>query len=341
MSRDPRVDELLAPLREGASEPGRLVEIDRDRTLARMSAAAKSASLERVRPRRSFGLLAVAAGFAVIVGGASLRIAAKRVAVSDPSLSITAIAGEVTLDGPAPRSIAAGQSASVSPDGDLATAPDGQAHIKAPSGLEVDVFGGTRVALANLQAGSSTVRLSKGALRCRVPHLDPKETFSVSTPDARVVVHGTVFSVEVASDGASTRTTVRVEEGVVVVQHGSDESTLTASQGWTSSPPAESSPRSSSTIGADPKSADETIPKERTAPGRSWRRGPEPATPASGTLDQETQLLRSGLAAERKGELTAAAASFELLLSRHPQSPLRPDALAALARVRARQAQAR
>jgi hypothetical protein len=43
MSRDPRVDELLAPLREDASEPGRLVEIDRDRVLARMSAAAKSA----------------------------------------------------------------------------------------------------------------------------------------------------------------------------------------------------------------------------------------------------------------------------------------------------------
>lgn len=341
MSRDPRVDDLLAPLREDLSEAGRLVEIDRDRVLARMSASAKSASRERARLGRGLGLLAVAAGFVAMVGVASLRKRAKQVAMSDPSLSVTAIAGEVTLLGPVPRRISRGQSASVPADGDLATASDGEAHIKAPSGLEVDVLGGTRVALADLQAGSSAVRLSEGALRCRVPHLAPKETFSVSTPDARVVVRGTVFSVEVVLDGARPKTTVRVEEGVVVVQHGSDEATLTASQAWTSPPPAEGSPRPPSTTIAEPKSTDETIPKERTLPGPSLRRAPEPITAASGTLDQEMQLLRSGLASERKGDLAGAAASFELLLSRHPQSPLRPDALAALARVKARQSQAR
>src|SRR5262245_39815586 len=244
MSRDPRIDELVAPLREDLSESGRIVEIDRERVLARMSATAKSATRERAHLRRGLGVMAVAAGFAAMVAGASLRMRARQVSMSVPSLSITAIAGDVMLLGPVPRRIARGQPASLAPEGDLATASDGEAHITTPSGLEVDVLGGTRVALADFQAGPSAVRLSEGSLRCRVPHLAPKETFSVSTPDARVVVRGTVFSVEVVLGGASPRTTVRVEEGVVVVQHGSDEATLTASQAWTSAPAAESPPSS-------------------------------------------------------------------------------------------------
>jgi TolA-binding protein len=74
----------------------------------------------------------------------------------------------------------------------------------------------------------------------------------------------------------------------------------------------------------------------RPAPKGQNRRSPDKPGPIAGTLDEETRLLRSGLAAERSGDLAGAAASFEQLLSRHPQSPLAPEARAALARVKAR-----
>lgn len=54
------------------------------------------------------------------------------------------------------------------------------------------------------------------------------------------------------------------------------------------------------------------------------------------TLGVETQLLRDGLASERKGDLRAAEAAFETLVRRYPESPLVRDARAALARVKGR-----
>jgi TolA-binding protein len=77
-------------------------------------------------------------------------------------------------------------------------------------------------------------------------------------------------------------------------------------------------------------------PSPKAPPRPSIRRAPESPGPSQGTLDEETRLLRSGLAAERNGDLGGAAAAFEQLLSRYPQSPLVPDARTALRRVKAR-----
>jgi hypothetical protein len=204
------------------------------------------------------------------------------------------------------------------------------ARIHAESGLELDVFQDTRITLDDLQMPAKALRLGSGAVRCRVPHLAPKETFSVITPDATVVVRGTVFSVEVEPNLAATKTTVRVGEGVVVVRHAGGEVELRASQSWTSLPPPEiaqiplPAPSESPTIEPPPK-----------APPHPSRRTRDPI-PSPGTLDEETRLLRNGLAAERSGDLAAAAASFEKLLSRYPQSPLVPEARDALRRVKSR-----
>jgi len=338
MSRDPQVDELLAPLREGASEQAGRPEIDRERVLERMSAVAEREPLERSRRRRRIAVLAVAAGLAATVGAARLRTATTSVVTAHRPLVVTAIGGEVTVHGPRAMDILAGESATIAPEGDLTTAPHAEARIKAESGVELDVLESTHVALAELEASSSAVRLFAGTLRCHVPPLAPKQTFSVVTSDLRVVVHGTVFSVQVPLDGATSGTTVRVDEGTVVVQHASGEVSLTAPAAWTNRS-TESPPTTPETAQPFVKGANETPPKEPTATGGRLRRGSEPPLPAPGTLDQETRLLRSGLARERNGDLAGAAASFELLLSRYPRSPLEPDARAALARVRTRQGQ--
>jgi ferric-dicitrate binding protein FerR (iron transport regulator) len=345
MNRDPRVDELLAPLRDGAPEweradPPERVPIDRDKVIARMMAAATIAPVEQTDRKRWFAGLAVAAVLAVAIGAVGVRKALTTTVASPAHLTITAIAGEVTVQGARRLDIAAGISARVAAGGDLTTAPQGEARIEL-DGLELQVFGGTRVALAELEAPASALRLVAGKVRCRVPRLSPAQSFSVVTSDLRVVVHGTDFSVEIPPSGAPAGTTVHVDEGVVAVQHASGEITLAAPQSWTSpsiaEPPAAAPPSHDL---APPTAAPATAKHGSDATAREpppSRKPPSPAAPSPGTLDEETRLLRSGLAAERKGDFAGAAGSLELLLSRYPQSPLGPDARRALARVRKRQ----
>jgi hypothetical protein len=332
MNRDPQIDELLAPLRsDGPELSERPVEVDRERVLAGMRDAARSVPLERARRTRRLAVLAVAAGFAIVLGAMATRTATR----SAHRVDVTAVAGDVTLQGPAAQAIAPGEAARLSPEGELWTAPRAEARIHTESGLDLEVFENTRVSLADFKPESSSLRLGGGGVRCHVPHLAPKQTFSVVTPDATVVVHGTVFSVEVRPDGTTTRTTVRVDDGVVVVRHAAGEIELRASQSWTNQPPLEIPPPA-----ASEPAPDIVVEKQaKTQPHGSTRRTPDSQAPSPGTLDQETQLLRSGLAAERSGDLAGAGASFEQLLSRYPQSPLVPDARAALRRVKARHAE--
>jgi len=56
---------------------------------------------------------------------------------------------------------------------------------------------------------------------------------------------------------------------------------------------------------------------------------------ASGTLEEENRLFQAGLSSERQGDARAAAAAFDELLARYPQSPLAPATRRALARVKA------
>src|SRR5579859_2532145 len=321
MNRDGRVDELLAPMRGDLPDAQGAPAIDRERIVARMMDVAKS---EPRASRRWVVVFAVAAAFAV--GFGAMRWARKP-APTEGALAIAAVAGEVTWRGAGARAISPGQSANVQAEGSVTTASSGEAHVRSPSGLEVDLFGDTHVGLDALRGSSQSLRLFGGKVRCRVPHLAASETFSVETSDVRVIVHGTVFSVEASRDGAIT---VRVDEGVVSVHHPGGDVTLKASESWTNARPSEPT-----NVAAEP-----TVQEGREAPPKasisSTRKPSEPSAPAT-TLDEETRLVRSGLAAERSGDLARAASAFDQLLSRFPQSPLAPDARAALARVRSHQ----
>ncbi|HEX9296570.1 MAG TPA: FecR domain-containing protein [Polyangiaceae bacterium] len=329
MSDEPRVEDLLAPLREPSPErSGRCSAVDRDRIVARMSAVAKSLPLERARRRRNFAIAAIAAAFAVTLGAAALRV------FPDRPLGVTVVAGEVRLVGPATRGLAPGETARLSAEGDLTTSAHAEARLLTENGIDIEMFENTRLGLADLQPRSDTLHIDAGAVRCHVPRLAPKQTFSVVTPDAQVVVHGTVFRVDVRHEGTASRTSVRVEEGEVVVRHATGEVTLRASESWTHDGMAEAG-TASPPVDAEANQNGEP-PKASASPRTGGRRAPEISQPSPGTLDQETRLLRSALAAERSGDFAGAAASLELLVSRYPQSPLLPDARAALARVRMR-----
>lgn len=331
MREQDKVRELLAPV---VSPPidveGRRFQVSRGRIVSAILAAAERVDAERASRKRWRTFAAMAAGVAALVGSAGWFAHRNRstTEAADPSLSIADVHGVVTrLDHGVGLSFAPGRTATISPDGEFITAPQSEARLRTPSGLEIGVFEKSRMSLAGLRAaGSNSVSLVTGDIRCRVPHLAEKHTFSVITPNATVVVHGTVFRVTVSGHAGALETCVRVEEGVVGVQTPAGETLVTADRSWGCNLEEQPAPLAApSASGERFPSPLRPMPKERPA-GTTRAK--------AGTLDEENRLFQAGLSAERQGDALGAGAFFEQLLSRYPDSPLASDTRRALARVR-------
>jgi len=299
------IKQLLAPL--VAEQPDASLELDRDAIIDRM-VEVSAAPAEQTSPWARWGAaLAVAAGVVLAVGAGAHWLRRSDTAVATTPVATAPRLEIVALRGPVPALAA---------DGSLATPAGVEARIRA-DGLELDLAGDTRVSLRGLGSGEGnpTLRLERGRVRCTVAHR-PGRTFSVVTPDLRAVDVGTVFSVSVEPPPAGRGTVVSVEEGEVMVHRGGSVTRLIAPQSFDSAAP-------------EPAPAPEGQP---AGPGAAR---PLPKRPRE-TLAAETQLLRSGLAAEQMGDLRGAARAFEKLVTRYPASPLVPDAKESLARVKRR-----
>jgi hypothetical protein len=345
MNDEEKVRELFAPMK-AIDVDGRRFKLDREQVIAALLRAPQAVAAARAARSRHFAIAAIAAGFAAIVGGGSWLALSTRSGGATPSaattsrnsivgqpteqLRISEVSGQVTRQqGALKLAMAPGDAETVSASGELFTAERSEASVTTSDGLELKLFENTRVALADLgSTKSSSLHLTGGSVRCRVPHLAQGLHFSVVTLDAIVIVHGTVFRVTVGGVAGATQTCVQVEEGVVSVQRGAKEERLTSGQstgcdlpiagsltnsGAASPPEVTSNPAQLPT----PRPNTSSIPRAR-----------------AGTLDEENRLFQAGLSSERRGDTGAAATSFQLLLSRYPQSPLAADARAALSRVR-------
>ena len=237
MSTDPKVAELLAPMRDRAADTGsRRFKVDREKILSRMVEVSMSEGEAPSRRVRTYAALALAAGFALIAAGAGYKAMHGTTAVATvtaPHLDIVALEGEVARVQGSAKGIAPGHTTAVAPDGAIETSAHAQARIKTENGVEIELRENTRVSLNDMNGAEPRVslHLDSGAIRCVVPHLADGHSLVV-TPDARVVDRGTIFTVSVIGIGAAARTVVRVEEGMVVVQHASGETQLTATQAW-------------------------------------------------------------------------------------------------------------
>ena len=322
MSSEPNLRELLAPMTEREVElDAPAFQVDRARVLARM---AQARSHERRAP---LGYVAwAAAGIAVLVLGAQF-VARHSPSAASGSLEILVSEGSARqLHGDAHAEVTRKQSTQIAASGELETAADSQAQVRTVDGLQIDLQSQTRVALAGLVPSTSQLTLLGGAIRCTVPHRAAAHAFRVVTSDATVVDLGTVFTVSIEGPNHTTR--VSVEEGEVLVRHGSEQTRVLAPSSWSSAQPVPAS----NELELEPlpsASSDATPPPGARATRRSIKAIP------SVTLEQEAQLLRQGLAAERKGQPADAIAALTQLLQKYPHSPLAPDARAALARVEA------
>jgi len=302
------------------------------RNVARALREVAQARERQRRLRRVAGALALAAGaLGVAIGGWVVGHEQSR-----PLEQPLAAVAEVTLatsEGEVQVTDGAGQSLSTSTSlrvGATVTTQNGAALLAFPSGAQAHAMQLTQLSVraAGVDRHES-VLLVRGEIDVEVPRLKEPVEFSVQTPDALVVVHGTQFNVRVDPDAAAgAHTHVAVRRGLVSVQSGSELSWLRAGQEW---PPI-----------ASPQAADpaQIAPAEPAPPPASARRSQAAETrrdarataprrhsrPDLHSLAAENRVFASAMAKHKRGDLSGALLEIERLLARYPRSLLVQDA---------------
>jgi hypothetical protein len=327
---DAPVRALLAPMIEREVDlRGEAFQVDRAAVLARMASAGE------VRRRPAYvGVLAAAAVLLALVSAWWLERA--RGALHAPEGVQVSIpwGSAVHIQDPAGEGRTLNGSVFIPSRGALETGAGSRAQLTTADGLAIELQSDTSVSLEALRARESRLDLRRGAVRCAVAHRPASRPFQVVAPGVTVVDLGTIFTVRI--DETTRATSVAVEEGEVLVRDRSGETRVKAPGTWSSALPPAASPRSPPpplASASPPPPAHAPPPAEAHELRRLRAPPPQKASPG-GTLDEESRLLRRGLAAERQGHADEAIALFEQFLSRYPNSPLAPDARDALGRVR-------
>ncbi len=326
---DPDLDRLIAPLRDGPVALRSAEEAERRRAqfLGQLTVGVQRVPALRRRPRVR----------RLVMRGAALQLALSVFALGgwlahsyrdprSPALTVENL-GHGSLrwtDAQGNAQTLAG-AAELVHSGELEVPADSSARMVTHERVRIDVAGASRLRIEHRSELGSRVFLARGEVHCQVPKLPEGREFAVDTPEARVVVHGTDFTVRVPEQGDASPC-VRVREGLVEVQRGASRSWLGPGAEW----------------GCETERADAPA-DSRDRPGRGLselrgrklrdRRAHAESGPR-GTLDAENGLLAAALRAEQAGENARAKQLFERLLRVYPASPLAPEAQAGLARLR-------
>lgn len=225
---------------------------------------------------------------------------------------------------------------------ECATSDFESATLRTRGGTRVFVGVATRIEAITADAQHEEVRLAGGSVELVVPKLAPGQSFSVQTSDAKVTVHGTVFSVKVSGEGAKSQTCVSVTQGLVSVERagrvtflkGGEQSNCSAELARLPLAQAEPVARAVSPL---PIPSEGSRPSARVA-GPHSAPGPGPSSPAAvrahdAALAAQNALLSDALQAERAGRYVEARSRLVQLLRQYPNSALRLDAERSLERV--------
>lgn len=330
----PRYARLAATLlsREAPSH-ATVSEGNRDFAVARIEQALIHKAKRR-QAQRWAGVavaLTLAAAFAVRVGHAGQRAQPVVTAVGQPTGSGARV---LTPTGSLPL-----RSGGVLP-------PGGRLVADAHGGASLQLSTGTQIAiehdasLAFREAGPTEhFVLSQGGILARVAKLHAGERFIVSTPDAEIEVHGTVFRVAVVEPNAEcsehTQTRVEVIEGIVEVRAGGRSSYVHPGEHW----PAGCSDSAAATANLSRTTSQDKAPAPASsyAPRAQTRALPQKTASldlvgqassaaavaeAKSQVKEQNDLFAQGVALRRAGDTSGALAKFETLMTRYPASPL-------------------
>jgi hypothetical protein len=169
--------------------------------------------------------------------------------------------------------------------------------------------------------------LDDGVVEVEVPKLPQPVEFSVQTPDARVVVHGTHFTVQVdLGSRTGTVTRVVVDRGLVEVLANGAQSWVRAGEQW----PAPAEPagveRAQGPVDGDPAELAPASPSARPSVRRPSRIAQRHATTSPRSLAIENRLLAAALAKHKAGDLSGALQDIDRLIDQYPDSLLMQEA---------------
>jgi ferric-dicitrate binding protein FerR (iron transport regulator) len=204
---------------------------------------------------------------------------------------------------------------------------EGSASLGFPSGAAARVSRRSALKLTATEHTESLL-LTRGRVDVEVPKLDAERGFSVETPDAKVIVHGTGFSVSVDPDGdRGIWTSVSVTHGVVSVQHAGQEVRLTAGQSWPADlQPAPKPDGDELRIDDDAGPSERASEKPRKRAGKASRGRRAPSARESRELAEQNGHFARAMTLKNQGQTQGALDELTHLLSSHPASPLRQEA---------------
>ena len=307
---------------------------DRRRTVAAVEQALARRARRVVVRRRvvQFGGIAAAAAIVLLAGVASQRRnPAPTVATraTPPGLTILAAPEGSRSAGLVYGADANGPGLPQPAKGGLALGIG--ARVVAPEGAEV------RLGTAN---GSSLSVERAGELGVK----ELGERFLITTEDAEIEVHGTVFRVALTAPDAAcagSRTRVSVFEGVVSVRAGGNETFVAAGDAWPAdcgTPKADVGADETTATGTEAARDGNARDGHRARPERSGHRtGGLAASAARATNDKgaepasllaiENDLFAAGVHARKRNQPGEAVRFLSLLIERYPDGPLTESAM--------------
>jgi len=223
------------------------------------------------------------------------------------------------------------------------TLPTGDRLVSAP---------GADFAVERLEPGNRELRLHRGTVRFEVAHVVAGQRFRVATDDLVVTAKGTVFSVDTDATGSR----VRVLEGVVEIEQGSQSQLLAAggefdSRATARSPVVIATTTSSPTTPATPTSpvppptpsssngsSSGSLPTTTTPPSSPT---PAPLSTSSPSISPSAPDTLDAMFTAARGDLAAGNLTDALVLVKHaaargsltgPWWQLQADALRGLGR---------
>ncbi len=300
------------------------------------------------------GLVLVLGGQLRRIRGASATFAEAAQGVASGPLARDAVngvvedlAGQVDVIGANGRTTPAVRASALEPSDEIVT-HDGRGSIVLTGGARVDLSEHSRLRLQDTSSAADPLgerlALLEGKVNVHVPHLDRGRSFTVVTPHAEVVVHGTVFTVEVLKpDREPGETCVATSEGLVGVRSVGSEVLLAPGMHWSS--------RAEGSRCATVRSAPEVPPEaargserrlvdDRTATPSLGASGahrrikgagvsgaaPAPAHAPVNPLAAQNRLFEAGMVARQNGDEREAIRLFDELLGKYPDSALASEA---------------
>jgi hypothetical protein len=194
--------------------------------------AERSDRLHRVR---SLSVLGVAAALALSVG-VFLHARKRPALASGPAVVVEQVSGAVVVtEAGESRVLRAGANASLRSVAEVETAADARAELHTDKSV-VRVGAATKLSFAPSNAVEERYRLALGHVDVSVDkQARAVRSVVVETPNAEVVVHGTVFAVGVTPGAEHTVTDVSVTRGSVwVLANGVQVAVLGPGQHWSS-----------------------------------------------------------------------------------------------------------